>query len=85
MEYKPTVEKIISDLDGTSYYIADANGIEPSVWVDVYPRDGDIIPDFNMYIFDLTNSNDMRVKAFQESDNGIKCLEYAQDLYMGYI
>jgi hypothetical protein len=55
---------------------------EIKVWIDVW-RDNDnddFSTEWNMYIFDLTNDNDLAIRAYQENcDNYINCTELAEE------
>lgn len=52
------------------------------VWVDVFSQNGELTADWNKYIFDLSNSKDLQVKAFQEdADNASEAFNLAIDYY----
>lgn len=76
-EYDPMITKVEKFEDGWSVYVEDANGNEPSVWIDCWIQMEDLVCDFNKYIFHDWDSEDQRIKAFQESDNGMIALDYA--------
>lgn len=78
-DYEPTVTQIEKDDDGWHVYVEDANGNEPSVWIDCWIHMEDLICDFNKYIFHDWDAEDQRIKAFQESDNGMIALDIAWD------
>ena len=51
------------------------------VWVDVWKEDGEIMADWNKYIFHLNNSLDLDIKKFQEDVNNF---DLATDLAIDY-
>jgi hypothetical protein len=58
-----------------------------SVWVDVWEQDGELVADWNQYIFFLENENDLRVKAFQEDTENFDlasslAIEYYETQYV---
>lgn len=64
--------------DGFSVLIHDPKA-ELSVWVDVWKRDGEVMSDWNMYIFHHWNDHEMKVKAYQEAaDNLTECTSEAE-------
>lgn len=67
MEYDPIATKHDQWADGYSVFVEDKNGIEPSVWFDMWMSNRDITGDWNMYIFDFRDSEHLRIKAFQEN------------------
>lgn len=75
--YEPTVTQIEKDDDGWYVYVEDANGNEPSVWIDCWIHMEDLICDFNKCIFHDWDAEDQRIKAFQESDKGMVALDTA--------
>lgn len=70
-EYLPTITTVETFEDGWSVYVEDANGNEPSVWIDCWIQMEDLVCDFNKYIFRDWDAEDQRIKAFQESDKGM--------------
>jgi hypothetical protein len=54
-----------------------------NVWVDVWKdEDGDLIADWNKYIFHLDRDEDIEIKSFQENcDNFIEATDLAIDVY----
>ena len=52
------------------------------VWVDVWTNDGELIADWNKYIFNLNNSEDVQIKSFQEdSENFDEATSLAIEYY----
>jgi hypothetical protein len=43
------------------------DGYEIQVWVDVFESEGELTADWNMYIFDLSNTRDLAYREYQES------------------
>lgn len=60
------MEAIRQDESG-SVLVRANNGLQ--VWVDVWEDDGELMADWNKYIFHLNNKEDVKIKKFQE-DNG---------------
>lgn len=57
--------KAIKHDDTYSVFISDTeNGV--NFWMDVYNENGEIIADWNKYIFHLDNENDVKIKKYQE-------------------
>jgi hypothetical protein len=51
------------------------------VWVDVWKEKEEVNCDWNMYIFDLTNSKDLAIRKYQESaDNFDQCTSLAREI-----
>lgn len=44
------------------------------VWMDVYVQDGDVLCDWNQYIFMTDNSNDVARSEFQDDVNNFELL-----------
>ena len=73
--------KVIKIDDSGSVLIDTNKGF--SVWVDLWERDGDILADWNKYIFFDYCSLDQEIKAFQnDSTNFINCTELAISYYI---
>jgi hypothetical protein len=69
------VLKIENNFSGYSVWIQDG---EIRVWVDVWIYIDEIRCDWNMYIFDIWNSIDIEIKAYQENEeNAEKCFSMA--------
>ena len=61
------VIKHTQDESGFSVLVRDLN-LSIDIWVDVYiDRDGDLMSDWNKYIFDTKNVEDLKVKNYQDS------------------
>jgi len=55
---------------------------ELKVWVDVWAEGGELLTDWNKYIFHLTCSKDLEIKAFQEdNDNCNEAMSIAISFY----
>lgn len=56
------------------------------IWIDVCILDNDFKVDWNKYIFNLSNSKDLEIKAYQENiDNFIECSEIAIQAVENYL
>lgn len=63
------VLEINTDSDG---YLVNIQDGEITVCVQVWARDNYLLYDWNKYIFQLKNENDMQIKAYQETDGNLK-------------
>ena len=53
-----------------------------NVWVDVWEEEGELISDWNKYIFHLNCEEDIKIKNFQENtENFIEATEKALEFY----
>lgn len=58
-----------------------SNG-ELEVWFDVWESNGELTGDWNMYIFQMDNERDLKVKALQEdADNFSEAISVAIEYY----
>lgn len=60
--------KHTQDESGFSVLVRDLN-LSLDIWVDVWHRDGEIMSDWNQYIFDMLNEDDQKRKDYQDSAN----------------
>ena len=61
---------------------------EIKVWIDLWRdnAENDFDIDWNMYIFDLTNDNDLTIRAYQENcDNFDKCTSFVLEYVENYV
>ena len=57
--------KAIKIDDSGSVLVKAKNGIK--VWVDVWEQDGELIAEWNKYIFYLDNPQDVQIREFQDN------------------
>jgi hypothetical protein len=71
--------------DGSTSVLIHDPKTDLKVWVDVSIWNGELTCDWNMYIFNLSNSNDLEIREFQnDADNFDLCtslaVEYLENL-----
>ena len=54
-----------------------------NVWMDIYENDGEIICEWNKYIFHINNKLDAKIMQFQyNQENFEKCKSISMDMYL---
>lgn len=80
VEYNPVAVKSMTDEDGLSVLIRDANDVLPSMWIDIWTDGDSLESDFNQFIFDVHNWLDMQCWKIQhDSDSIVAIIECAED------
>lgn len=77
--YEPVVLQLVGDsTEGYSALVHDKRHNYPDVWIDLWISDGELMVDWNMWIFHDWDKYEMRVKRFQkealENDGWLWCL-----------